>query len=1496
MIQPGMMFNTLASFPLDSMSVQTAPPPDPTSDHLQRCMDSVQELAKTIACAIDKWHGSGLLDGFDIHGTYAKVSAHLEQLPPDVECMRCTRRTYKSALQNSAPSRVSLSGTCTCDADSEPVKRRRTSGTLPHKLAITDQTEPSDAVVDTVVPSARSSCDPCYPPPEGCQIQEYGLPPFSADHDLGQSTALADSQFLAHPKPDTWQGGQEARATLKPDEVFAELEKKQKELEDDMLKAPIKFKDAVGRKYTFPWHLCKTWKGIENLIREAFLHVDVVGTHVQEGYFDLMSPEGEIILPQVWEAIIKPDWEVSMHMWPIHEKPEKEKKKKKKREEEKLDDGVFEALFGQQCAWIEAGQVVNVEPAEATKKSKKVGKKAKHNPVTLAAPSPPPEISGPFGVPLAEMPQFSTREEYDHWAAALPGGLPGQAPPAAPAAGGMKRRGPPGKLSDINKGADSNGDSKPEPKKPQSQMDKYAQFIDKETGALRLAGKATVDSRPKKHRDGKKAKRISVLPAAPVVAGPSTVPEMLTLNTQEEWEHWKATAKPPKMKKISGIAAWMASAPVKPAKKRVGKLEQRQEQRQQRKQQLANISHPQTLIQASSEDADLDRLPPSEHLIFVSDQSKPLEDVVDTATSPHRSSRVSRDVPQMDYQDGPSPRQYIDPSILDLGLDFDVDIAASSPSPEAVDWSEADDGTTDVDEHKSVSPDHGYNGGSMSGLMRQIAPFNRSPDHGGDEDDPDEDMESNSDNDGRFRARSLRRSNTGSRNVSRQAISSGKRSGNLSRERERRRRVKQHHVRQDDRDTEMANSIEDKNFMDSDPPEFHQRQGSADPSDEEMFDLPSPASTDSLPRGDVGFGANLHDTGSGLSPGQTLCAKHDLFWSRERVQSWLAVNDFSDVWQAAFDRLGVHGSQFLDLGRLTSVQREPGFMNGTILPQVMRECVPTVTPADPACILLRDEARRLRRLVRDLVPDTMVEERDLPDYVGSETSLESQVVKVPRCRGGDSPDTESPYDRIRRVGRMLVDRMPVDQIPASDLPAANRMLTYPLQDDRMQMDMPTGPPQDRRYQADRDGYPYDLSQDADTRVNSDAHNFRDSRMFDAQDERQQGQRAQHQQQEPEDDTECDFAVPNPAARRSRVDHSGTNVHSDSSEFGGLEAVDDADDQATGFGGHRGASSDCDLHSRRPPTNMTGGYNIDFDPSWTQQLAGPIASSKEDVLDLPSPARKGSPPRLQIPPPPIQGKRSQKRLRAKSDRQPLDGEPRAHNAPLEDSQPWTSATYLPEGQPFGSGVGIPPLSTHDVNLQPGRSAVLAMLRAANPAKRRRTGQDVDDVNVEKQQQQQQQQQQPQQGRQGKRPHLEALSSTDVEPFAHAEDVRSTYERLCNEVLTGRPCHSEGRSEEAKGWQMAKFTPFAPEYFEPQLLGGLTSLRHDSSSKSSVNDKSRSPSPPRRHENRAAPEPKTNSDVGSDEEVTADVSAVQALLNRWLDCSASALLLKDDRTVA
>jgi hypothetical protein len=60
---------------------------------------------------------------------------------------------------------------------------------------------------------------------------------------------------------------------------------------------------------------------MEELIRQAFLHIEVIGPHVAEGHYDLIGPNGDIILPQVWETVIEPDWTITMHMWPIPEKP-----------------------------------------------------------------------------------------------------------------------------------------------------------------------------------------------------------------------------------------------------------------------------------------------------------------------------------------------------------------------------------------------------------------------------------------------------------------------------------------------------------------------------------------------------------------------------------------------------------------------------------------------------------------------------------------------------------------------------------------------------------------------------------------------------------------------------------------------------------------------------------------------------------------------------------------------------------------------------------------------------------------------------------------------------------------------------------------------------------------------------------------------------------------------------------------------------------------------
>lgn len=61
---------------------------------------------------------------------------------------------------------------------------------------------------------------------------------------------------------------------------------------------------------------------MEDLIRQAFLHVEMIGPHVAEGHYDLVGANGEIILPQVWATTIVPDTTITMHMWPM---PESEK-------------------------------------------------------------------------------------------------------------------------------------------------------------------------------------------------------------------------------------------------------------------------------------------------------------------------------------------------------------------------------------------------------------------------------------------------------------------------------------------------------------------------------------------------------------------------------------------------------------------------------------------------------------------------------------------------------------------------------------------------------------------------------------------------------------------------------------------------------------------------------------------------------------------------------------------------------------------------------------------------------------------------------------------------------------------------------------------------------------------------------------------------------------------------------------------------------------------
>jgi mitogen-activated protein kinase kinase kinase len=100
------------------------------------------------------------------------------------------------------------------------------------------------------------------------------------------------------------------------------------------------------------------------------------------------------------------------------------------------------------------------------------------------------------------------------------------------------------------------------------------------------------------------------------------------------------------------------------------------------------------------------------------------------------------------------------------------------------------------------------------------------------------------------------------------------------------------------------------------------------------------------------------------SSGETPASPQDQNWPSDRVQIWLAAHNFSKEWQAAFRHLNVHGALFLDIGR-SGGQRNIGFMPQTVLPQVARESTAAGNIWDQA--KEREEGRRLRRLVRDVI-------------------------------------------------------------------------------------------------------------------------------------------------------------------------------------------------------------------------------------------------------------------------------------------------------------------------------------------------------------------------------------------------------------------------------------------------------------------------------------------------------------------------------------------------
>jgi mitogen-activated protein kinase kinase len=103
---------------------------------------------------------------------------------------------------------------------------------------------------------------------------------------------------------------------------------------------------------------------------------------------------------------------------------------------------------------------------------------------------PLPQRGPPQGMSLAD-------KRGNKFAGGLPGGLPGGPPGAAPPGGAKKGR-PMMTLSGMN-----GGDPNAPPKKEESMIDKFSEYLDKETGSLNFKGKATLTNQGVEFASGK---------------------------------------------------------------------------------------------------------------------------------------------------------------------------------------------------------------------------------------------------------------------------------------------------------------------------------------------------------------------------------------------------------------------------------------------------------------------------------------------------------------------------------------------------------------------------------------------------------------------------------------------------------------------------------------------------------------------------------------------------------------------------------------------------------------------------------------------------------------------------------------------------------------------------------------------------------------------------------------------------------------------------------
>jgi hypothetical protein len=59
---------------------------------------------------------------------------------------------------------------------------------------------------------------------------------------------------------------------------------------------------------------------MEELIKQAFIRIDIYSPRVHRGYYDLINSDGDTILPMIWESMVQPGDSITMNMyWPVPE-------------------------------------------------------------------------------------------------------------------------------------------------------------------------------------------------------------------------------------------------------------------------------------------------------------------------------------------------------------------------------------------------------------------------------------------------------------------------------------------------------------------------------------------------------------------------------------------------------------------------------------------------------------------------------------------------------------------------------------------------------------------------------------------------------------------------------------------------------------------------------------------------------------------------------------------------------------------------------------------------------------------------------------------------------------------------------------------------------------------------------------------------------------------------------------------------------------------------